>query len=187
MTPAHLGGSYKEGDGNTTMRDVWGYLIVKYELKSMLDIGAGWGHTMKFFADHLVSAVGVDGDAGCAGEGQQCPGLLITHDYTLGPCSALGDWTFDLAWSAEFLEHVGEQFMPNYMADFKRCKYACVTHAEPGQHGHNHVNCKDGNYWIKAFSSNGFILDFADTSLLRKTDRWSAPWGRRTLLFFHRQ
>lgn len=184
MTPPHLGGSYRLGDGNTTMRDVWGYLIVKYDLKSMLDIGAGWGHSMKFFADHLVSAAGVDGDPECAGDGQQCPGLLITHDYTLGPCTALGDRQFDLAWSAEFLEHVDEQFMSNYMTDFKRCKLAVVTHAAPEQHGHNHVNCKDDNYWIQSFTSNGFSFDFSETLKLRTTDRWKAPWGRISLMVF---
>lgn len=184
MTPPHLGGAYPCGDANTVCRDVFGYLIVKYRLKSLLDIGAGYGHCMKFFAEHLVAVTGIDGDPACQGPEQQCPGCVIQHDYTLGPCPQLADRKFDLAWSAEFLEHVEERFLPNYMLDFQRCKLVVATHAEPGQNGHHHVNCASSEYWYSKFKEYGFEHLESETALLRATDRWKAGWGRRTLMVF---
>ena len=183
-TPPHLGGAYACGDSNTIMRDVSGYLMVKYRLKSVLDIGAGYGHCMKYFADHLVAVTGIDGDPACQGPEQQCQGLVIQHDYTLGPCPQLGDKQFDMAWSAEFLEHVEERFIPHFMYDFKRCRMVVVTHAEPGQVGHHHVNCKDDTYWVGVFNDWRFGHLADETALVRETDRWHAGWGRRTLMVF---
>lgn len=183
MTAPHLGGAYPVGDGNTFMPDVYGYLTVKYELKTVIDIGCGYGHTLKWFGETLVAGTGIDGwdeairDSVYGGE-------KILHDFTIGP-APLGDRKFDLAWSSEFLEHVEEKYIPHYMDAFRRCRVAVVTHAEPGQHGHHHVNCKDDQYWIDVFKSYGFKYNDEETLLLRKTDRWKAPWGRKTLLSFN--
>lgn len=184
MTPEHLGGAYECGDGNTWMPDCWGYLIVKYDIRSMLDIGCGFGHAMKWFSDFLVGARGIEGwDE--AVEKNLMRGLVIKHDFTTGP--VVLDREYDLAWSAEFLEHVEEKFIPNYMAAFQRCKRAVITHGEPGQHGHHHVNCQPDNYWVDVFAKWGFLHDTVETAVLRSTDRWRAGWGRRTLMLFYRQ
>lgn len=186
--PPHLGGSYREGDGNTWMPDVWGYLLVRYNVKSMIDIGCGWGHTMEWVNKMLVHAIGFDGDHSCI-SGNKCFGNAYLHDFTVGPPSPSHLPTnaiYDLAWSSEFLEHVEERYADNYFAVFRQCRYAVITHAEPGQHGHHHVNCQDDAYWVQRFAEAGFIHVPDETALLRKTDRWSAGWGRRTLMFFRR-
>lgn len=187
-TPTHLGGAYPEGDGNTWMPDVWGYLIVKYNVKTVLDIGCGYGHAMKWFSEFLVHAVGIEGDPNAV-NGTKLPGHSFLHDFTLGrPPERIIKRAdlFDLAWSAEFLEHVEERFIQNYMDAFRQCRFACVTHAEPGQVGHHHVNCQTDDYWIHQFAQAGFIHDPKETEILRRTDRWKAGWGRRTLMFFKR-
>jgi SAM-dependent methyltransferase len=174
--PEHLGGAYVQGDSNTIMPDVWGYLLVKYGIKTMVDIGCGYGHAMEWFSKYLVHSIGFDGDPEAVNK-NRLPGHAFVHDFTLGePRDGIikeADF-FDLAWSSEFLEHVEEKYMANYMAVFRRCRYACVTHAEPKQPGHHHVNCEDDDYWIQKFAD------------LRSTDRWGAGWGRRTLMFFRR-
>lgn len=186
--PPHIGGSYIQGDANTIMHDVWGYLVVKYAPRSVIDIGCGYGDTLEWFEKFLIHSIGIDGDPNCVASAR-IPGHVFLHDFTIGPppdsIIKPGDY-FDLAWSAEFLEHVEEQFMPNYMAIFRRCKYAVITHAEPGQNGHHHVNCQDDDYWVQAFANAGFRINVAETALLRSTDRWHAGWGRRTLMFFER-
>lgn len=48
----HLGGAFEQGDPLTNMLDVWGYLLVKFELKSVIDVGCGFGHTLKWFAEN---------------------------------------------------------------------------------------------------------------------------------------
>lgn len=186
--PAHLGGSYAEGDSNTICHDVFGYLIVKFGLKSMIDIGCGHGHAMEWFSRFLVHAIGFDGDPNAINN-HKLPGHAFLHDFTLGePSSEVlhPDARYDLAWSAEFLEHVEEKYMANYMAVFRRCKYAVVTHAMPDQVGHHHVNCQTSEYWIQKFAEAGFIYSPSETAFLRATDRWNAGWGRKTLMFFER-
>lgn len=182
-TPAHLGGAYPGGDGNTHMEDCWGYAMVKYGVKSLLDIGCGYGHTLEYFSRFLVGGVGVDGWEEAIRD-NVFKGPKVLHDYTVGP-APLGDQRFHLGWSAEFLEHVDIKYMPNYMADFRRCDHVIVTHALPGQHGHHHVSCFDDVFWVDAFTKHGFQWDEDETKLLRATDRWSAPWGRCALLMFH--
>lgn len=178
----HLGGAYETGDGNTYMPDVFGFLAVKYEVKSVLDVGAGYGHNLKWFADNcLCNVKGIEGMKEYVDK-FLIPGAAIHHDFTTGPAPIAQP--FDLAWSSEFVEHVDEQFIPNYMAAFQLCRHAVITHAEPGQAGHHHVNCKSDSYWIKVFSDYGFNHNEQETALLRRTDRWRSGWGRRSLLSF---
>lgn len=176
-----IGGAYEGGDCNTIMHDIWGYLIVKYDLHSMIDVGCGYGHSLEFFSKLGVSCVGYDGDPNAI-EGGKHRGYMVLHDFAQGP--AVTKSTFDLGWSAEFLEHVREKYMANYMTLLQRCKRICVTHAEPGQIGHHHVNCQDDRYWIEKFASFGFEHNSSETKLLRQTDRWKTAWGRRTLMLF---
>lgn len=179
----HLGGAFEEGDPKTTMIDVWGYLLVKYGLKSVIDVGCGFGHTLKWFAEYKCGILGIDGWHEAV-ERSQVPGKVIEHDFTKGVAPV--NHSFDLAWSAEFLEHVEEQYLPNVMPVFRLAKYSCITHGEPCQPGYHHVNLKPSSYWVDKFAEHGMIWDERETALLRRTDRWQAMYGRRTLMFFVR-
>lgn len=183
-TPPHLGGAYEQGDGNTIMEDVWGYLLVRYEVKSVLDIGCGYGHAIKWFSEHgLCNVKGIEGwDE--AVKGNLMPAHIVQHDFTTGPAPIAQP--FDLIWSAEFLEHVEEKYIPNYMPAFQLARHVVITHAEPGQAGHHHVTLKTTAWWVKKFAEYGFEWDEKETELLRRTDRWRAGWGRRTLTMLHR-
>lgn len=178
---SHLGGNVPTEDGNCHMPDVWGFLMVKYNLQSVLDVGCGYGHAIKWFHDHGVQrTLGVDGDTNAV-VGTVAP-RVMEHDFSLGPPPI--NENFDLAWSCEFLEHVEDQFIPNFMSAFKRCKYACVTYAVPGQGGHHHVNCQNLPYWVDQFKKYGFRHDAEETAILRRTDRYHTAWGRPTLSMF---
>lgn len=181
----HLGGAYEVGDSNTFCPDIFGYLLTKYEVKSVIDIGAGYGHNLKWFSDWgLCNVKGVEGMREYVDK-FLIPGAAIEHDFTKGPAPIAQP--FDLAISTEFVEHVEEQFIPNYMPAFQLAKIAMITHAEPGQAGHHHVNCKGDNYWVKVFSQYGFEHAPDETALLRRTDRWRSGWGRRSMMVFLRQ
>lgn len=184
QTEPHLGGAYECGDANTLTFDVFGFLAVKYELKNMIDVGCGFGHAMKWFSESGIPATGFDGDPNCV---ERCvlPGAAKLHDFTKGAPSMPESVIYDLGWSSEFLEHVEGRFLPFIMEVFKQCKHVCITHGEPGQPGHYHVTLLSNDEWIKHFAHYGFILDSVDTALMRKTDRWKAGWGRRTLTLFH--
>lgn len=181
-TAAHLGGA-SEHDANTWMPDVWGYLLVKYRIGILLDIGCGYGAALKWWSEYGVNCVGIDGDPKAL-EASAFKGTLVQHDFASGPY--VHGTPFDLAWSAEFLEHLAEEHLPNVAPCFQAARYACITHGEPHQHGQHHANCRPSSYWVRQFEHWGFEHREDETLLLRLTDRWHAGWGRRTLMFFER-
>jgi SAM-dependent methyltransferase len=187
MSNEHLGGAIPQGDGNTWMPDVWGYLVVKYGVGVMIDIGCGYGHSTKWFADMGITCVGVDGwrEAVANTVCKNVPNTsIVEHDFTKG--TYRHGTPFDLAWCAEFLEHLDAQYLPNVAPCFRAARYCVITHGEPEQHGHHHVNCQPDSYWERVFSEWGFKHLEQETKLLRSTDRWNAVWGRRSLMFFER-
>ena len=182
MSGSHLGGSiHPEGDPNTWMPDVWQHLIEKYDVLSMLDIGCGTGVNTAWFEKHCARVIGIDGTPEYVEQSKLRRESRVVHDYTKGPYDP--GFISDLAWSSEFVEHVEEQFIPNFMATFQRCRYVCITHATPGQGGINHMNEQSSEYWIAQFAYYGFRYDAEETAALRATDS-GQPYGRRTLLFF---
>ena len=165
--PAHLGGHM-----NRNWTDVGSlkYFINELDIKSMIDIGCGIGE-QTFFAHNMgLHAVGVDGDYTV--KRQKGP-IYIEHDYAAGPLGGAymkhvpESGFFDLGWSIEFLEHVDEKYIPNFMETFKLCKFMVVTHAYPGQGGHHHVNEQEKEYWIDIFNKNNFRYDFSLTNKIK--------------------
>ncbi len=81
----HLGGAYLDApDPNTFLTDVWEYLIDKYQIGSVLDVGAGAGWATKWFADQGIYTLGVEAWRDAL-EHSQCRSNIIEHDYTRGP------------------------------------------------------------------------------------------------------
>jgi hypothetical protein len=181
----HLGGAFLDApDFNTHLPDVWMYLIDKYHVKSVLDIGAGAGWSTKWFADQGLLALGIEGWPEAL-EQSQCRDRIVAHDYARGPM--VPSMVFDLGWCAEFVEHIEEEYIPNFMASFQACSHVCMTHGEIGQLGYHHVNCQSTDYWIEKMRPYGFDYDAEETAHLRTTDTRRAPWGRRTLTFFKKR
>ena len=158
-TAGHLGGYLAGGDPDTLYPDMWDWLVDTWEVKSVIDIGCGDGQALNHFAARGCAVVGVEGIP------QPNP-LIVQHDYTTGPYVCAGA-AFDLAWSAEFVEHVDEEYVPNFMGTFKTARFAMITHAEPGQPGWHHVNCKPADYWKGVFAASGFEFDEGLTGMSR--------------------
>lgn len=179
----HLGGaSLDVPDGNTFMEDVWQHLSDKYNIKSVIDIGCGAGFNTAWWHERGYYAVGIEGWPEAIAKTRMPMQRMIVHDYVNGPLKL--DREFDLAWCSEFVEHVEEKFIPNFMATFQSCKYACITYATPGQTGHHHVNEQNLDYWVSKFKEYGFKFNKEETKYLRSTDTYKAPWGRCSLTFF---
>ena len=181
----HLGGAYLDApDTNTFLPDVWEYLIEKYQIHSVLDMGAGAGWSTKWFVEQGIYTLGVEGWQDALDK-SQCRSNIVAHDYSSGPFAP--SMVLDLAWCAGFVEQIEEEFIPNFMASFRSCQYVCLTHAEAGQRGYHHVNCQPTEYWIRKMDEYSFDFDSAETARLRSTDKHKAPRGRRTLTFFKKR
>lgn len=189
----HLGGCHlDQKDSYTWLPDIWTYLIKTCNVKSMLDVGAGVGFNTAWFHERGIYAVAIEGWDEAIAQTRMPMQRVIRHDYCYGPLGKKdilsrldgAPFPFDLAYSSEFLEHVEEQFVPNFMETFKCCRFVCVTHGVPGQDGHHHVNCQDTSYWIEQFGRHGFTCDAHATEFMRSTSDGSEIWGRPTLTLF---
>jgi hypothetical protein len=121
----------------------------KFNIKSMIDVGCGLAGMTEYANLMGIYAVGIDGDT-TLGEKP----YVIFHDYNEGKLQL--DETFDLAYSTEFVEHVGKQYIDNFMATFQKAQYVFLSAAPPGQGGHHHVNENTKEYWIEIFLQYGF-------------------------------
>lgn len=178
----HLGGYFPEGDPGSYCPEMWTWFVEEYDIRSVIDVGCGSGQALRFFRDLGVVGVGIDGIA-------QYDPYIIEHDYTTGPWpvrDAQPPWSgandYDLVWSCEFVEHVEERFMPNFLATFALGRYVLMTHAQPGQGGHHHVNCKDDSYWVGALAAMGCAYD-AELTAKTKELTPHGYWPRSGLVF----
>lgn len=176
--PQHLGGHQNETHVDEGALD---FLVQKFNVKSYLDVGCGPGGMVELAHQKGLVSLGVDGDFTLD---RPDSSRYVLHDYTTGPAPVEGIW--DIGWSCEFLEHVAEQYMDNYMDTFRKCKRVVVTHAFPGQGGHHHVNEQDSNYWFQQFGRRGFLLDMVTTDQLRQASTMQQRYIRVSgLVFFN--
>lgn len=132
--------------------------------KTFLDIGCGPGGMVQLAEQMGFDSFGIDGDYTL--ERYNTNNFLI-HDFTKGPAPI--DKIFDIGWCVEFVEHVYEEYIPNYVQAMQKCKNVVMTHAVVGQTGYHHVNCQNPPYWIDTMKKHGFKVDNHKTQIIRKS------------------
>ena len=180
--PEHLGGHMNKVH---TDRATLTYLIQKYDVTTMVDVGCGPGDMVQIACDKGMQAEGIDGDYTQEARWAYFKIPVRLHDFSKGKPEHLSGW--DLAWSVEFLEHVDEQYMDNYMCVFEKCKYIICTAAPPGHPGHHHVNCQSRDYWIDRFSERGFDFDAQETEYIKSNSVMRKPFMQRNGMFYVRR
>lgn len=188
-TQNHIGGHVAGGDPEGTYEDMWAWAVRSDDqngpfggVNSVLDVGCGYGHTLLWFRRRGIKVLGVDGSEECIRESVLPADEMVQHDFSRGPWRAPEH--FDLAWSCEFVEHVDEEYIDNFMAAFDRSSWVMLTHALPGQAGHHHVNCKPNSYWIRQFARYGFRFRYDLTRRARR--RAGKGYFRRSGLVFQK-
>lgn len=161
----HLGGFIIENDPATFTPTLWEYICKKYNITSVVDIGCGMGYAIKEFLKHCNIVTGIDGSL-YVKENSSLKDYIIYHDFSKD--KFIPEQKYDLSWSSEFLEHVEEKYMNNYMSIFQKTKYCAVTYADIGQSGHYHVNCNNKDYWITKFNEYNFTFLEKDTEELKQ-------------------
>lgn len=163
MTEDHLGGHA----GVTHIdKGALEWLQKEYGVESMLDVGCGPGGMVDTAGQLGIKAFGIDGDRDLVTKWSKISiNKFMLHDFTLGP--APWSYLYDLCWSVEFVEHVEEQYMANWIETMKLGQYVVITFAPPGWPGHHHVNCQPESYWIKQFGKYGLWHDGFATNQLR--------------------
>jgi SAM-dependent methyltransferase len=164
LASSHLGPdlSYLGGHQQMTNMDerTLDYLSERYYIQGMLDVGCGPGGMVEAALQRGISAIGIDGDPAMA---ERNP-FVFVHDYTVRPLH----WTpVDLLWCVEFVEHVEEVYVANFLETFRSARILFLTHAVPGQGGYHHVNEQEAKYWQDLIHGLGFSLENEATSWVR--------------------
>ncbi len=157
----HLGGNIVEGDPITFAPLTWGYLIDRFALNSVLDLGSGAGYSAHWFSKRGLAVLAVDGLPANV-ENAVYPTILA--DLTRGPISC----RVDLVHCQEVVEHIEEQFVDHLIQSLACGKFIVMSHALPGQDGHHHVNCQASDYWIEKLAGVGCYLLETDTTRVRE-------------------
>lgn len=155
---SHLGGYCPGGDAATYYPELWTWLAVALDVRTVLDVGCGEGYSVDYFVGLGCDVLGIEGT-------EQDHPDIVHHDYTTGPYIVPAP--FDLCWSSEFVEHVEEEFVPNFLVTFAMADLVLMTHADPGQLGYHHVNCQTSAYWIERLASIDYELDESLTAKTR--------------------
>lgn len=171
--PKHLG-----GHTNKTHVDhgAFDYFKKEFGIKSFVDVGCGPGGMVEYAISQGAAAIGVDGDFTIKKD------FIFHHDFTEGP--VVMNRKFDLAWSVEFVEHVEEKYVDNFMRLFCKAKYICITHAPKNKRGHHHVNCQDSPYWKKVFQQYGLRYCHALTSCVKLASTMEREFIKNTGMVF---
>lgn len=148
----HAGGNVKFGDHNTITPSLWRQLVERFAVRSMLDVGCGEGHAVKFFHSIGVIAHGIDA---LRKNVERAVHPIAYHDLTEAPYIM----PVDLVLSIEVAEHIEEKFLKNYLDTLCNGNIIAFTHARPRQEGHHHVNCREEEYWVSHFANRGYRVD----------------------------
>ena len=146
-----LGGNLHYGDTHTTNPVLWRYLVDRYALRSVLDVGCGEGHAVSFFHRLGVFAHGIEG---LKRNVDRAVVPVALHDILSGPYYM----PVDLVWSCEVAEHILPEKVDHYLDTLANGNIVAMTHALPGQDGHHHVNCQPPEYWIERMNTRRYQL-----------------------------
>lgn len=172
----HLGGNSVECNPHTFCPDSWTYVINKYQIKSVMDVGSGYGHAAKWFSDQGLRTVAIEG-------------LQINVDNAIYPTTKI-DLTessyradIDMVHCVEVVEHVDRKYLQNVLDTLCCGKYIFMTHGQLGQRGHHHVNNQPTSYWIEHLASRGFNLLEEDSNQIKKLSGTATHIAETGMLF----
>lgn len=169
----HMGGNMRGGDAGTDFSaDLWPWLIDRYGMKYMLDVGCAEGHALRFFQDRGVKVLGLEG---LWQNARRCGVPVIVHDLHSGPCRVEG---VDFIWCCDVVEHIDEACVPNILGTFKYAKRVALCHGteEHEKAGWHHVNNRSAAYWAERMQSIGFVIDQPTTDESRAVTKGRSYW-----------
>ena len=177
----HLGGNVKEGDPYTFCPQVWSYVIERFGIDSVLDLGSGVGNAAEYFHRRGLRTVAIDG---LVENVRMSLFPAVCHDLTKGPVIT----NVDLVHCQEVVEHIEERYLDNLLRSLACGRVVLMTHAVPGQTGYHHVNLQPMEYWVNHLAGRGYSLLVEDSNRIRRiAHQENAVYMQRSGLLFHRK
>ena len=129
-----LGGNMRHGDIHIWCPALWRFMVEQFAVRSVLDVGCGEGHAVRFFHALGIFAHGIEG---LPANVRRAVAPIAPHDILSGRYVM----PVDLVWSCEVAEHILEDKVDPYLDTLANGRVVAMTHAVPGQGGYHHVNC----------------------------------------------
>jgi SAM-dependent methyltransferase len=156
----HLGGSIKTGDPFTYCPSVWDYVVSRFCITSVLDLGCGSGNASVYLSNKGLRVLAVDGFRESVLSAHY---PAIQHDLTQSAvCTRV-----DLVHCQEVVEHIEEKYLDHLLDSLMTGRIILLTHARPGQSGYHHVNLQPSSYWIGHLAARKCVLQEEDTKRVR--------------------
>jgi SAM-dependent methyltransferase len=156
----HVGGNVKVGDPFTFAPHAWNYLIERFALRSVLDLGSGSGYSAQYFNNAGMKVLAVDGlKENCLNAVYPTLHLDLTENKVLTKV--------DLVHCQEVVEHIEEKYIENLLCSMACGDFILMTNALPGQGGHHHVNEQPTEYWVEKLKKYGYVVLVEDTNRVR--------------------
>ncbi|MGL4768090.1 MAG: class I SAM-dependent methyltransferase [Formosimonas sp.] len=157
----HLGGNISMGDPFTHAPSVWDYLIKRFALKSVLDLGCGMAYSSDYFYRQGLKVIAVDGFPDNI---KKSVYPSIQQDLTISPVVC----HVDLVHCQEVVEHIEERYLENLLQSMACGKVIVMTNALPGQGGYHHVNEQPTEYWMAHLARYNYEVLHEDTMRVRR-------------------
>ncbi|MCF2487526.1 bifunctional 2-polyprenyl-6-hydroxyphenol methylase/3-demethylubiquinol 3-O-methyltransferase UbiG [Dyadobacter sp. CY347] len=156
----YLGGNILEGDPFTFAPRSWQYLMDRFAINSVLDLGSGLGYSAAFFHKAGAKVIAVDG---LLKNVEKAIYPTIQADLALAPVHCC----VDLVHCQEVVEHIDENYLDNLLSSLSCGRFIVMTNALPGQEGHHHINEQQTSYWTGHMARYNCHLLVEDTYRLR--------------------
>lgn len=178
----HLGGTSTSGDPCSFYPELWSWLINKFDIHSVFDIGCGTGFAMEFFHKNSVLVHGIDCEQ-VLQHHRMDRSYTNSHDLTTCPYFYMAD----LVWCCEVAEHISESHVDNIVQSLVKStdKVLAFCAAPKGCGGYNHVNCQDVEYWIELLTSSK-VLQYKEDLTLEAKSLCNEAYGRSPNNYFKR-
>jgi len=177
-TEPHLGGAIKGGDPFSYCPSVWDYVIGRFGVESVLDLGSGAGNASDYFFRKGLKVIAVEGL-----EESVLTSIFpaLRHDITKDPVVT----RVDLVHCQEVVEHIEERFLDYLLASLMCGRVILMTHAPPGEDSHHHVNLQPSEYWIDHMTKRGCSYLYEDSLRVRRlAENDGAVYMNRTGMVF---
>jgi SAM-dependent methyltransferase len=168
-----LAGNLRHGDTGGFTPQVWDWVVRRFAIRSMLDVGCGEGHAVDHFRRAGVIAHGIDG---LEHNIRRAVTPIALHDLKVAPYVM----PVDLVLCVEVVEHLKATYLANLLRTLCNGKVILMTHAVPGQEGYHHVDCQPADYWIGKLAELDYRFFDVETNYIRSVAANEGWWNHMT-------
>ena len=162
-------------------------IIKKFNPKYVLDVGCGTGQWLDEYRKYNIITKGIEG---CSNAwhimSDETKEVVLKRD--LRDKIEEEDYNIDFVQSFEVAEHIEEEYADVFVHNLIKDDPDIVLHtaAPPDQHGFQHVNCKEREYWMKKMKDKDYLFN---QDLLNDIKDWGTPddcpfWWHSNLMVF---